>query len=84
MDSAEAIDYRVARIKDRLASGSLAELGLRIEARGDTVMLSGTLSSEDCLNEALRIAREEVGSVSLHEDLRVVHAWVPEEPEELT
>jgi hypothetical protein len=79
----DTVDYRIAHLRDRLASGTVAELGVRIEAHGNGVLLSGTVSSVACRNEILRIAEEELAGFPLHEDLVVASALAPDHPEEL-
>lgn len=69
----------MAHIRGRLTNGAFAELGVRFETHGDTVMISGTGPSKECRAEVLRIAHEELGRLSLHGDVQVVHAQVPGE-----
>ncbi|MFF3457413.1 hypothetical protein ACFYXH_24445 [Streptomyces sp. NPDC002730] len=84
MTHGDTAEYRIAHLKDRLASGPTAEMGLRIELRGDTVLLSGTVSSPACRDEILRVAREVLQGLSLREDLVVVSTTAPDHPEELS
>ncbi|MFF8831054.1 hypothetical protein [Streptomyces sp. NPDC015131] len=83
MSAADTAEYRIAHLRDRLASEDIAELGVRIEQRGTGVVLYGTVASADCRAEILRIAREELAGLPLHEDLVVVRADAPDHPEEL-
>lgn len=84
MSGPETTDYRIAHLRDRLASEDIAELGVRIEQRGAGVMLYGTVSSPACRAEVLRIAQEELAGLPLHEDLVVASADAPTHPEELS
>ncbi|MEE1754729.1 hypothetical protein [Streptomyces sp. SP18CS02] len=83
MNTADTAEYRIAHLRDRLAGEDIAELGIRIEQRGVTVMLYGTVSSAACKDEILRIAREELAGLPVREDLVVVRATAPDHPEEL-
>ncbi|MEU2184222.1 hypothetical protein [Streptomyces thermolilacinus] len=84
MSGADMAEYRIAHLRDRLASDDIAELGVRIEERGGSVMLYGTVSSAACRSEVLRIAREELAGLPLHEDLVVAGSEAPTHPEELS
>ncbi|MFI9586670.1 hypothetical protein ACIHCQ_33665 [Streptomyces sp. NPDC052236] len=77
-------EYRIAHLRDRLATGPTAEMGIRIEMRGDSVLLSGTVPSSACRDEVLRIAEHHLAGLSLREDLMVVSSSAPDHPEELT
>ncbi|MFV2119456.1 BON domain-containing protein [Streptomyces sp. Act-28] len=84
MSGADMAEYRIAHLRDRLASEDIAELGVRVEERGGSVMLYGTVSSPACRNEVLRIAREELVGLPLHEDLVVACSDAPTRREELS
>ncbi|MFG3496586.1 hypothetical protein [Streptomyces sp. NPDC047928] len=84
MSAADTAEYRIAHLRDRLASEDIAELGVRIEQRGVSVMLYGTVSSAACRAEVLRIAHEELAGLPLREDLVVASADAPAHPEELS
>lgn len=84
MTHADAAEYRIAHLRERLASGPAAEMGVRIELRGDTVLLSGTVSSPACRDEILRVAREVLEGLSLREDVVVASTTAPDHPEELS
>jgi hypothetical protein len=76
-------EYRIAHLRDRLATGPTAEMGIRIEMRGDSVLLSGTVPSVACRDEILTIAEQDLAGLSLREDLVVVCSIAPDHPEEL-
>ncbi|MEU9981907.1 hypothetical protein [Streptomyces sp. NPDC050856] len=84
MSAADTAEYRIAHLRDRLASEDIAELGIRIEQRGTAVMLYGTVSSPACREEILRIAEEELSGLPLRADLVVVCGDAPDHPEELS
>ncbi|WP_369194255.1 BON domain-containing protein [Streptomyces djakartensis] len=78
------LDYRIAHLQDRLASGDLGELGVRVEARGHTVLLTGTVPSAPCRDEILRTVHEELAGFPVHSDLVVTEASSPDHAEELS
>ncbi|MET9394504.1 hypothetical protein ABZY20_29570 [Streptomyces sp. NPDC006624] len=80
---AENLDYRIAHLQDRLASGELGELGVRVEARGQSVLLTGTVPSAPCRDEVLRTVHEELTGMPVHSDLVVTEASSPDHAEEL-
>ncbi|MGW3622875.1 hypothetical protein [Streptomyces sp. NPDC000880] len=83
MTGSDTVEYRIAHLRERLAGGAIAELGVRIEARGNSVLLSGAVASAASRDEILRIAKEELAGIPLREDLFVVCADAPDHPEEL-
>ncbi|QOV40421.1 BON domain-containing protein [Streptomyces ferrugineus] len=81
--AAESLDYRVAHFADHLAAGDLGELGVRIEIRGEAVLLTGTVPSVACRADVLRLAREELPGTPVHCDIVVADASVPDHAEEV-
>ncbi|MFJ8074479.1 BON domain-containing protein [Streptomyces sp. NPDC096176] len=79
----EASEYRIARLRERLADEEISELGVQIAMRGGYVHLWGTVSTAACRNEIVRIAETELGGLPVRADLTVVCATAPEGPEEL-
>ncbi|MDQ1012677.1 hypothetical protein QFZ82_007162 [Streptomyces sp. V4I23] len=79
----EASEYRIARLRERLAEEDVAELGVQIDMRGGYVHLNGTVSSAACRAEILRIAEAELGGLPMRADLVIAGATAPERPEEL-
>ncbi|CAL9617920.1 hypothetical protein [Streptomyces sp. enrichment culture] len=77
-------EYRVAHLQERLAAGEAGELGVRVEARGGTVLVTGTLPSAPCREEVLRTVHEELAGLEVHCDLVVAEASSPDHAEELT
>ncbi|MFD3333661.1 BON domain-containing protein [Streptomyces sp. NPDC058700] len=76
-------EYRIARLRDRLAREEVAELGVRIEVRGAVLLLTGTVPTADRRDEILRIAQEELTDIPVRADLQVACADPPDRPEEL-
>ncbi|MER5307527.1 BON domain-containing protein [Streptomyces sp. NPDC002773] len=76
-------EYRIARLRDRLAREEVAELGVRIEVRGAVVLLTGTVPTADRRDEILRIAEAELADLPVRADLQVACADPPDRPEEL-
>jgi hypothetical protein len=83
MTHAGTAEYRIAHLRDRLATGPIAEMGIRIEMRGDSVLLSGTVPSAACRDEILRLAEHDLSGLPLREDLMVVCSIAPDHSEEL-
>ncbi|MGW0564734.1 hypothetical protein ACWDZ4_30035 [Streptomyces sp. NPDC003016] len=83
MNDTCAAEYRIAHLREHLAGGDFAEMGVRIELRGNSVLIAGTVSSAACRDEILRMAEDELAGLPLHEDLVVVSAAAPDRPEEL-
>ncbi|AOR30193.1 hypothetical protein BFF78_03155 [Streptomyces fodineus] len=78
------LDYRVAHLAERLAAGPLGELGVRLELRGEAVLLTGTVSSTQCRDDILRLAREELAGHPVHCDIMVAGTSSPDHGEDLT
>ncbi|NBM18243.1 hypothetical protein [Streptomyces sp. GC420] len=76
-------EYRLAHLRERLAGDEIAELGVRIEMRGSTVLLHGTVSTSACRDEILRIAEEALRGLPVRADLVVADATAPDHPEDL-
>ncbi|GAA3290660.1 BON domain-containing protein [Streptomyces cinereospinus] len=79
----EHLEYRVAHLRDRLAAGDLGELGVRIEVRGEAVLLTGTVPSVECRDEVRRAAEAELAGLPVHYDLVVSDPSSPDHAEEL-
>ncbi|MFC9585097.1 hypothetical protein ACFVJ8_20010 [Streptomyces yangpuensis] len=77
MTSMENLDYRVEHLRDRLAREDIAELGVRVEARGASVMVWGVVTDDSSRAAVLRIAADELEGVPWHEDLTVHRAGPP-------
>lgn len=80
---AQNLDYRVAHLADHLAAGDLGELGVRIEIRGEAVLLTGTVPSLQCRDDVLRTARAELPGTPVHCDIVVADTAAPDHAEEV-
>ncbi|WP_432136510.1 MULTISPECIES: BON domain-containing protein [unclassified Streptomyces] len=78
------LDYRVARLGERLAGGPLGELGVHVDVHGDVVLLSGTVPTTECRDAVLNLAREELAGIDVHSDVCVADAGAPDHAEELS
>ncbi|MEU3408361.1 hypothetical protein ABZ766_31035 [Streptomyces sp. NPDC006670] len=76
-------EYRAQHLRDRLAQEDVAELGVRVELRGPTVLVWGPVSSRDCRETVLRIAAEALHPLAWRHDLTVVSARPPDREEDL-
>ncbi|WP_316724296.1 BON domain-containing protein [Streptomyces sp. 11x1] len=77
-------EYRIAHLEERLARSDLAELGMRIEARGDAVHITGTASTAAVREAILRLAAEELPGVPVRADITLADVTAPDRPEELS
>ncbi|MCX5232516.1 BON domain-containing protein [Streptomyces sp. NPDC006553] len=82
--AAYELEYRLARVRDRLAGDDVAELGVRVELRGDAVLLSGTVPTAARRDEILRLARIELAGLTVLDDLASASGDAPERMEELS
>ncbi|GAA3062050.1 BON domain-containing protein [Streptomyces glomeratus] len=82
--NAENTEYRVAHLIEHLAAGHLGELGVRVEVRGESVQLTGTVASAQCREEILGMVREELAGVPVHSDILVAENSAPGHAEELS
>lgn len=80
----EAPEYRAARLRRALAEDTrTAELGIQVSVRGEHVYLSGSVSSAECRHHLDTVLHERDPSLNVHNDVRVVEAGEPGEPEVL-
>ncbi|MDX3641389.1 BON domain-containing protein [Streptomyces sp. MB09-02B] len=77
-------EYRIAHLEERLARSDLAELGMRIEARGDAVHITGTASTAAVREAILSLAAEELPGVPVRADITLADVSAPDRPEELS
>ncbi|MET8246388.1 hypothetical protein ABZV31_19385 [Streptomyces sp. NPDC005202] len=80
---AQNLEYRVAHLRDRIAGGPLGELGVRLEVRGEAVLLTGTVPSAHCRDEICRIVNEELAGHPVHCDVVVSDTSSPDHAEDL-
>jgi hypothetical protein len=77
------LDYRVAHLRERLADGPLAELGVHVTVHGDSVVVTGTVPSAHACGEVERIVCESLTGLTVRCDLVVAGTSTPDEAEEL-
>ena len=80
----EHTEDRLARLQRRLAEGPAAQLGLRAELRGETVLITAVVPNAACREELLAAIAAELAGVPVHTDITVADAGVPERPEALS
>ncbi len=76
-------EYRIERLRHRLAHGELAELGLRIEARAGAVTVSGTVADDECRETILRVVADELSGLTVHMDVAVAATEAPTRAEQI-
>ncbi|MCU7826809.1 hypothetical protein [Kitasatospora sp. DSM 101779] len=74
-------EYRAARLQERLAAGPYAELALRIEFRGDAVLVRAVAGSPACRSYLLDAVAEEFTGLRVHTDIALADTGVPDHPE---
>lgn len=77
-------DYRVAHLTERFAEGRCGELGVRAEMRGEAVLLTGTVPSDQCRDDILRLTREEFPDATVRCDLVTARTTPPDDAEDLS
>jgi hypothetical protein len=75
--------YRIERLRHRLAQDDPGELGLLIEARGTGVVVCGTVPDAECRETIIRIVAEELDGLTVHTDIVSAQADAAPVPEEL-
>ncbi|MEU5682660.1 MULTISPECIES: hypothetical protein [Streptomyces] len=83
MNDPAHVEYRIAHLKERLAAEELGELGIRVEPRGSSVAVVGTVPTTHCRDELLRTVNEELDGETVHFDVVVAESAAPDHPEEL-
>ena len=73
-------EYRIEKLRHRLAHGETAELGLRIEARANAVVVSGTVANAECRDEIVRLVEEELAGLPVRLDVIVAEAPADAKP----
>jgi hypothetical protein len=83
IDGTTDTEYRIERLRHRLAHGDSAELGLHIEARANAVAVYGTVPDSECRDEILRAIEEELAGLPTRIDVMVASAHAEPRVEEL-
>jgi hypothetical protein len=76
-------EYRVARLQERLAESESAQLGIRAELHGESVLVTGVVPSSACRDQLLAQIAAELEGLDVHTDLVVVDAGPPSGAEEV-
>ncbi|MEV7194866.1 hypothetical protein AB0N81_24120 [Streptomyces sp. NPDC093510] len=84
MNDRANVEYRIAHLKERLAAEELGELGIRVESRGSSVTVVGTVPTSHCREELLRTVNEELDGLTVHFDVVVAESAAPDHPEEVS
>jgi hypothetical protein len=74
-------EYRIERLRHRLAHGETAELGLRIEARANAVIVSGTVATGECREEIVQLVAQELAGLPVRLDVTVAPAPADTKPQ---
>lgn len=77
-------EYRIARLRERLAGDDQAELGVQVEQRGGSVVLTGTVPTTARRDEVVRLARAELAGFTVLVDLAVACPDAPDRSEDLS
>lgn len=83
IDGTTDSEYRIERLRHRLAHGDSAELGLRIEARANAIAVYGTVPDAECREEILRAVEEELAGLPVRLDVTIASAQAEPRVEEL-
>ncbi|MGW4051393.1 BON domain-containing protein [Streptomyces sp. NPDC004779] len=78
-----ADDYRIALLRERLAVGGQAELGVRAERRGGVVLLTGTVPNASRRDEILDLARSTLTGCAVRTEIAVAGRDAPDHGENL-
>jgi hypothetical protein len=76
-------EYRLARLQRRLAAGEIAELGIRAEFRGGTVLIKASVPTPDCRARLLTAVAEELDGVPCHVEVVVTEHSAPLHAEDI-
>jgi len=76
--------YLAQHIRDALAAGATAELGIDVAVTAAGVVLSGTAASAEQREELAEIARRESGGMAVRNDVVVLHGGPDPEVEVLS
>jgi osmotically-inducible protein OsmY len=69
--TAEPSPYLAQHIRDALASGGTAELGVDVDVTPSGVFLSGTVASPEQRDKCAAVAGREAGGMAVHNDVVV-------------
>ncbi|MEU3607729.1 BON domain-containing protein [Streptomyces sp. NPDC035033] len=84
VEEPRADEYRIARLRERLARDGQAELGVQVEQRGGVVLLTGTVPTTVRRDEIVELARSALTGFTLRTDITVAGCDAPDHGEELS
>ncbi|MYS24886.1 hypothetical protein GTW78_33505 [Streptomyces sp. SID4948] len=76
-------EYRIAHLHQRLVDEGAADLGLRVEDRGGTVIISGSVPTAESRQTVLRVAAEVLAGLDRQVDVTVAELTAPDRAERL-
>ncbi|MFF9143345.1 BON domain-containing protein [Streptomyces sp. NPDC014861] len=76
-------DYLIALLRERLAVGGQAELGVRVERRGGVILLTGTVPNAARRDEILDLARSTLTGRAVRAEMAVAGRDAPDHGEDL-
>ncbi len=80
----EPSPYLAQHIRDALAAGDTAELGIDVQVTGAGVFLSGSVTSAEQRDDIEAVATGEAAGAAVHNDIVVVEGEPRVEPEVLS
>ncbi|THA71069.1 hypothetical protein E6P78_07410 [Streptomyces sp. A0958] len=83
MNAPADVEYRIAHLKDRLAAEETGELGIRIENRGSSVTVVGTVPTAHCREELMGTVNDELSGLTVRFDVVVADSAAPDHSEEV-
>lgn len=83
MNTPADVEYRIAHLKERLAAEETGDLGIRIENRGSSVTVVGTVPTAHCREELMETVTDELTGLTVHFDVVVTESAAPDHPEEV-
>ncbi|MGW2250212.1 hypothetical protein ACWCXH_08430 [Kitasatospora sp. NPDC001660] len=83
MTGADATEYRLAHLRERLADDEAGELGLRIELHGAHVTVRGTVPTEERRAAVGRIVADALADLTVYTDIALADDRPPVGAEDL-
>ncbi|SEB86010.1 hypothetical protein SAMN05216483_0577 [Streptomyces sp. 2131.1] len=83
MNAPPDVEYRIAHLKERLAAEETGDLGIRIENRGSSVTVIGTVPTAHSRAALMDTVNEELAGLTVHFDVVVAECAAPDHPEEV-
>jgi len=84
MTADDPIEYRIQSVEQALAQdGAVAELGLRLTATDATVVVSGTVTTEERRQAVRELVRELLPDLDVREDITLTNLVEPAHEEDV-